>query len=186
MAADEHRFGVSEGAADDRDLVALRRRLEQAVARVCPRWMLHHADDIVQVSMLRVLEVVRKDEQRRSFNASYLYRVAYSALVDELRRARWRHEVPLEGTDDASKPSHPSAEAGPESRAAGREVGEAIAACMRTLIPSRRRAVLLHLHGHSAAESAALLGQSLKQVRNLIYRGIADLRACLRKKGVEP
>ncbi len=170
---------------DEAEIAQLRARLEKAVAKVCPAWMAVQADDLVQVSLLRVLDVVAKSEQDRTFNASYLYRVAYSALIDELRRARWRREVPLD--NDQAEPMPIEEEAvSPEQRFAGRQLGDAITACLNEMIASRRRAVVLHLHGHSASESARLLGHRIKQVRNLVYRGLTDLRSCLRRKGLRP
>lgn len=172
-------------AVDEAEIEKLRERLERAVTQVCPSWMAVQADDLVQISILRVLDIVAKSEHQRTFNASYLYRVAYSALVDELRRAHWRREVPIENEKAEPMPIEEVA-VNPEDRAASRQLGDAITDCLHQLINSRRRAVVLHLHGHSAAESARLLGRGLKQVRNLVYRGLADLRACLSKKGLNP
>ena len=45
-------------------------------------------------------------------------------------------------------------------------------------------AVTLHLQGHRGAETARLLGWSAKRAENLIYRGLADLRACLEARGM--
>jgi RNA polymerase sigma-70 factor (ECF subfamily) len=43
----------------------------------------------------------------------------------------------------------------------------------------RRTAVTLHLQGFRTGEVAAALGWTEKQAENLVYRGLADLRACL-------
>lgn len=187
MTSTSQNVDAASGTAglDEAEIALLRTRLEKAVAKVCPLWMGPQADDLVQISMLRVLDIVAKSEEERSFNASYLYRVAYSALVDELRRVRWRREVPLESGPEEQAPLGAST-ANPEDRAAGREVGDEINACLHTLIDARRRAVVLYLHGHSASESAMLLRHGVKQVRNWVYRGLTDLRACLAKKGIHP
>jgi RNA polymerase sigma-70 factor (ECF subfamily) len=50
----------------------------------------------------------------------------------------------------------------------------------------RRRAVMLYLQGHSVPEAARLLGWTAKRTENLVYRGLADLRHCLRAKGHTP
>ena len=44
----------------------------------------------------------------------------------------------------------------------------------------------LHLHGFSAEQAARSLGYLLKRVQNLTYRGLAELRKCLRTKGAVP
>jgi len=71
----------------------------------------------------------------------------------------------------------------PARRAEGKELGKSIRQCLGKLAPSRRLAVTLHLQGHSVADAARLLGWTCKQTDNLIYRGLADLRGCLRKAG---
>jgi RNA polymerase sigma-70 factor (ECF subfamily) len=50
----------------------------------------------------------------------------------------------------------------------------------------RRLAVILHLQGHSVREAARLLDWAFKRTENLVYRGLADLRACLQSKGMTP
>ena len=74
----------------------------------------------------------------------------------------------------------------PERQAAGREIGDSIRACLRGLLKPRRMAVVLYLQGESVGEASQLLGWNTKRVNNLVYRGLADLRTCLRSKGVEP
>ncbi|MEM7049318.1 MAG: RNA polymerase sigma factor [Acidobacteriota bacterium] len=170
-------------AGDDHD--RLRRRLDRVVRRVCPPWLAGQEDDLVQVAMLRLVDVVSASEQPRQFNSSYLYKVAYSALVDEIRRLRRRREVALDNDEGEPMPIESQA-VNPEGRMAGRQLGDEIADCLKGLIAPRRSAVTLHLHGHNAGETADLLGWGLKQARNLIYRGLADLRTCLLEKGVAP
>lgn len=74
----------------------------------------------------------------------------------------------------------------PESRSSGREMGRAIRRCLAELIRPRRLAVSLHLQGHRIKEVGELMGWSAKRAENLIYRGLADLRACLEGKGFGP
>jgi RNA polymerase sigma-70 factor (ECF subfamily) len=75
---------------------------------------------------------------------------------------------------------------GPERQYAAGQVGRAIRDCLLGLVTDRRLAVALHLQGHSVPQAAALLGWDRKRTENLVYRGLADLRACLEKKGVSP
>lgn len=178
--------GPRPGAAEPPgkiDYQSLRDRLERAVRRSCPPWLADNADDLVQVAMLRLLDRIKENEQDAAFNSSYLYKVAYSALVDEIRRHRARREVSIEGDDTVPMPIEAPTPS-PQKQAEAHELGAAIALCLSRLIPPRRRAVTLHLHGHSTAETAAALGRQLKQARNLIYRGLADLRQCLTKRGI--
>jgi RNA polymerase sigma-70 factor (ECF subfamily) len=58
--------------------------------------------------------------------------------------------------------------------------------CLRRIVRPRRLAVVCNLHGHSAPETARLLGWTVKKVEHLVSRGLHDLRACLERKGLVP
>lgn len=170
------------------DLAQLHRDLTRAVDRVCPRWMADRADDLVQVALMRVMEIQRKQEGTAEFSGLYLKKAAYSALIDEIRRLRRRREVSIEGGDDeeggtAFDPAAP--EPDPERASAGRQIGRAIRDCLGGMVPPRRHAVTLNLQGHSVPEIGRLLGWTAKKAENLVYRGMADLRGCLSGKGIQ-
>jgi RNA polymerase sigma-70 factor (ECF subfamily) len=160
------------------DVEQLRAEIMRAVKKVCPRWLADQADDLAQVATSRVLDRLQ-DTGGAELSRAYLYRAAYSVVVDEIRRRRRRAEVPID--DDVPIASR---EGNPEQQASGREVREAIRQCLSGLAKSRRRAVTLHLLGHSLAEIGALLECRRKQAENLVYRGLTDLRACLTARGV--
>jgi RNA polymerase sigma-70 factor, ECF subfamily len=170
------------------DFAQLHRDLAKAVSRVCPRWMADRADDIVQVALMRVMEIQRKREGTAEFSVFYLRKAAYSALIDEIRRLRRRQEVSLERPDDEEEPGSydPTApEPDPERASAGREVGRAIRDCLSRMVAPRRHAVTLNLQGHSVPDIGRLLGWTAKKAENLVYRGMADLRSCLSSKGIQ-
>jgi RNA polymerase sigma-70 factor (ECF subfamily) len=73
----------------------------------------------------------------------------------------------------------------PDAQHEAREAGRAIRDCLAAMVPARRRAVTLMLQGHSVPQTAGLLGWALKKTENLVYRGLADLRVCLRAKGID-
>ncbi len=161
----------------------LRRELGRAVVAVCPRWLGDQREDIAQAAMIRILELQRRGEGKRQLSSSYLWRVAHSALVDEIRRVRRRREQPLDDSPPRQRAEGPP---NPEKEAEGKEIGEAIRSCLGRLVRPRRLAVTLHLQGHSVTEAATLLGYGRKRTENLVYRGLSDLRRCLASKGLEP
>ncbi len=160
----------------------LRRRLALAVAQCCPVELAGEADDLVQVAWLRIRSQTQ-GEGKPPLPASYLWRVAYSAVVDELRRRARRRE---EALDERWAESVPGPTPDPERVARSAELGRALRATLATLAAPRRRAVTLHLLGHAVPEIARLLGWSEKQAENLVYRGLADLRARLAENGWRP
>jgi len=166
------------------DLERIRAGLLRAVTRVCPASLVSRRDDIVQAALIRVAEVLRKGEHTGIRSTSYLWQVAYTATVDEIRRATRRQEVSLQDVDIET--GFAARSPNPEQEAAATELAAAIRGCLLRLIRPRRLAVTLHLLGFVGAEAGKVLGWDLKRVRNLTYRGLADLRGCLEAKGVRP
>jgi len=158
----------------------LRADISRAVRMVCPRWLADQADDLTQIAISRILDRVRTTNGEMELSPGYLYRTAYSVVVDEIRRRRRRQEIPLE-----SDVLVVSEEGDPERQTFSREVRDAITTCLSRLSAPRRRAVTLHLLGHSLDEICAQLECRYKEATNLVYRGRSDLRACLRKRGVK-
>jgi len=176
--------GPPRDPLSDEDCARLRAQLVKAVARVCPFWLSAQAEDIVQAALIRVIEIMRRREGNEGLNASYLWKAAYSATVDEIRRQRRRREVPLE--EGAVEATVASPEPGPEEVGKAKEIGRELQDCLGRLVEPRRLALVLHLQGHTGPEAARLLGWSEKRVENLIYRGLADIRLCLEEKGLRP
>jgi RNA polymerase sigma-70 factor (ECF subfamily) len=164
------------------DAAALRAYLNERASRYCPKWMRGQVDDIVQVGWLRVTEAHRKHEGDRVLGPSYLARVAYTATVDEIRRRRRRREVPVGDAHERL----PAGSIDPVRAVGAREIGDAVEACLARLLPNRRHAVALYLQGHNVPETGALLGWARKRAENMVFRGLADLRRCLAKKGITP
>jgi RNA polymerase sigma-70 factor (ECF subfamily) len=166
------------------DHEALRAQLLRAVRHVCPPWLADRAEDIVQVALLRVAEVRRRGETQDPLPSSYVWKVAYSATVDEIRRLRRERTVPLDDAPEAY--DVPRADGGPDGDEALRRLGQAIRDCLERLLTPRRITVALHLLGHEPAEIAALEGWDGRRARNLLHRGLTDLRRCLASKGIAP
>ncbi len=156
--------------------------LTKAVASICPSWLQDSRDDVVQTALIKVLEIQRRDGERQ-YTKGYLWKVAYSSLIDEIRRLEGRREAPLEA--DLVE-LQPDVSPNPEREFVSKRLGEGIRDCLACLIESRRLAVTLHLQGHTVPEAAKLLGWTAKKTENLVYRGIVDLKACLRERGLEP
>ena len=167
------------------DYAQLRDDLARAVARLCPSWLSSQRDDLVQSAMMRVMQIVDKQvsdgERNRPFASSYLYKAAHSALVDEIRRIRRRRETELE---EETVGSVAITRQDPEKLTAAREIGRGIQDCLSRMSLERRLAVTLYLQGHSVPEASRVLDWTVKRTENLVYRGLANLRACLVSKGI--
>lgn len=159
------------------------RELARKVARYCPAWLRDHADDIAQTAWLRLSASMKENEKNRDPGTTLIARVAYCTTIDEIRRHRRRRET---GAVSGQLEAVPSLESGPERDAGAQDIRESILACLEEMIENRSLGVVLHLQGHNAKEVAAIMEWPVKRAENLIYRGMADLRACLSRKGMKP
>ena len=131
--------------------------------------------------MARIVDL--QNGNQREVNKAYLEKAAYCAMVDEIRQARRRRETSLVDEEGEEMPLAGEVP-DPEQQLHNRQLGGFIRDCMTALITPRRLVVALKLQGQTGPEAAALLGWSLRKTENLMYRGMADLRECLVKKGV--
>jgi RNA polymerase sigma-70 factor (ECF subfamily) len=171
---------VTEALRRNAEFAALAERLSVAVRRTAPRWLQSEVPDLVQAAVVRVLRT-RGDE----VNNAFLYRVAHSVIVDEIRR-RGRRPEALSETAASTEGTAGPGTGSPERRAEGSQAAGAILEVLQALAVDRRRAVTLYLQGHTVPEAAQLLGFDRKKTENLVYRGLDDLRDGLRERGIEP
>ena len=149
-------------------------------------------EELLQDVRIRLWRARPDSEQIREVTSSYVYRTAVSAALDLIRRRRGgRTESLDEMLDDggaAGAAASTTAAAGddPAARLAESELGEVVAQVVDTLVPARRPVVRMHLAGYSREEIAELLGWSEAKTRNLLYRGLADLRERLAERGIGP
>ena len=162
----------------------LRRRVTAAVRRHCPVWLASQAEDIAQNVVLKLHKSMDARDGNRTFSSVYLEKSASGAVVDEIRRACRRRESPVEEPSALDRVAIP--QRSPEDQAASGEVACGILDCLTRLIRPRRLAVTLYLYGCTVPEASRRLGWALRKTESLVYRGLADLRVCLERKGLRP
>ncbi len=141
-------------------------------------------DEVMQEVRIRLWRAGGSGKALEELGSSYLYQVASSAAVDLLRRRRARGGDRSEDVQERSelrveKPS-------PLEDVEGVELAAQIEAAVETLAPERRIAVRFHLSGYDRDEMAGMLGWSEAKTRNLLYRGLDDLRRRLVEQGIRP
>ena len=143
--------------------------------------------EVVQDVRVRLWRARPDSETISSLGVSYVYRTAMSAALDVVRRHRGIGGAGREtGFEEAGQEPVTQVTGGPEQVLARAEVARAVAEEVQALAEARRVAVQLHLAGYSRDDIAEILGWSKAKARNLIYRGLADLRAALGRRGVGP
>jgi RNA polymerase sigma-70 factor, ECF subfamily len=170
------------GDPSEREFGDIREQILRAVSRICPGWLAANREDIVQSAILRLLRLRNRRERTAPYPASYLYKVAYTAMIDEIRRLRTDRTLPMDL--ETADPPAVDGRSDPDRLLASHQLGAGIQECLTRMDQRKRQAVTLYLIGHGTPDIARLLGWNAKRVENYVYRGLGDLRGCLRSKGL--
>ena len=138
------------------------------------------AEDILQEIRVKVWKGLVREKKIQS-RASYIKNVVSSTLIDCLRRSRReakiiQHELEKQRLESQGKRPDVT-----DRQARRQLVGEAA----DLLMESRRRVVKMFLLDMTLEEISRSLEWSPDKVRNLLYRGLSDLRNLLREKGID-
>ena len=141
-------------------------------------------DEVMQEVRIRLWRAQARSENTAYATASYVYKTAMSAALDLLRRRRTRRAdmvAPIdEHEEDPRATVVPSADVAVEAS----ELEEQVARAVETIPASRRPVVRMYLAGYHREEIAELLGWTEAKTRNLLYRGLSDLRERLSEWGI--
>jgi len=154
------------------------RLVRSAVGRVAGPESALVAEDAEQEVFLSLWKALG-NERTPGHPASYIYRTAVRETVRLLRRVRREQETAMDAVGERA-----AMDPDPEARAFSRELGRQIAGSIETLSPDRARAVRAHLAGYDVREVMEMFGWSYHRARNLISRGMADLRKELARRGI--
>ncbi len=155
----------------------IRHAIRRAARTDAPRL----ADDIEQTVLVSLWQQVAR-EQAIDHPASYVYRAAVRETVRAIRRDRAQSARAEPAGEEVERVMTTGTT--PEDDVRRREQRDALRASLETLAPDRARAVKAHLSGFSVEEIMALCGWPYQRARNLVARGMADLRAALRERGI--
>jgi RNA polymerase sigma factor (sigma-70 family) len=142
-------------------------------------------DEVLQDVRIRLWRAGATDGKLETMSSAYVYRAATSAALDLLRRRRARHESEMDELPSDAAP-HDLAVPGPDGGLHAAETARAVGEALDGLVPNRRAVVRMYLAGYEREEIGALLRWSEAKTRNLLYRGLDDLRRRLTEMGIGP
>jgi RNA polymerase sigma-70 factor (ECF subfamily) len=141
-------------------------------------------DEVLQDVRIRLWHAGEGGKPLDELGSSYLYQLATTAALDLLRRRRARRANDTE--DIRERTELPTNDASPHDDVEARELASQIEAAIETLSIDRRVAVRMHLTGYDREDIARMLGWTDARARNLLYRGLEDLRRRLNDMGISP
>jgi RNA polymerase sigma-70 factor (ECF subfamily) len=136
-------------------------------------------DEVFQDVRIRLWRALATGQKIAVTPPSYVYRTAVSAALDLIRRRRARREEEIDRHQDGLATATTAL---PDQTVEALEFAAELAHAVALLGEPRRLVVRMHLGGYHRREIAELLGWTEPKTRNLLYRGLADLRARLHER----
>ncbi|MGB7297200.1 MAG: sigma-70 family RNA polymerase sigma factor [Candidatus Aminicenantales bacterium] len=137
-------------------------------------------DDVIQDVKIKIWKKLVREKKTR-FHSLYIKRAVNSVLIDHLRSVRRQERVILR----AGQRIRPGEGKNPEFPDEGNGYWELVNEAVSSLMEPRRQVVTLFLMDLTADEISSVLKWSQDKTRNLLYRGLSDLREKLKEGGVE-
>jgi RNA polymerase sigma factor (sigma-70 family) len=166
----------------ERALEALLNRFGDRLETVASRLGLDAAerDALLQEVRVRLWRTAPEAENLGSISPSFLYGAARWAALDLLReRRRTADETEAARQMGRTAPAPDRADESLQRR----RLGELIDGAVSELGPDRQTVVRLWLAGYDRGEAQQMLGWSEARTRNLLYRGLDNLREELLRRG---
>lgn len=154
------------------------RLIRSAIARVGGTKTQSEADEIEQKVLIALWKQI-SSEQTIQHPSSYIYRAAVRETIRALKSLNSRREDSLEMIQHRSSDARE-----PQSTLENKEKILLVRKAIGELNDSRKLAVQAHLGGFTVQEIMRMHNWSYQKARNLIARGMADLRRLLKKEGV--
>jgi RNA polymerase sigma-70 factor (ECF subfamily) len=133
-------------------------------------------EDIAQDVNLRIWKLVRSEKKISNYS-SYIKKIVSSSVIDHLRKFRrekglYNHEKQIRIAEMELSYN--------KGMVRYKNLEESIGKAVELLIDSRRQVVKLYLLNLNIREIADYLNWSQDKTRNLLYRGLKDLKKVLR------
>lgn len=166
--------------------------LRRTLQRMFPRNRGLDIDDIEQEARMRLWRAIESEKKIEKV-PSYIFKVAMAVTIDAVRRVKAKREDQLiEADEEHEREEHgralylvsPERES-PIQQLENKELYEKMEAALKKLSEDRQLAVRFYLQGLNTQEAAAMLKWTEAKARNLMYRGLEDLRKHLKEMGVD-
>lgn len=139
-------------------------------------------EDVLQDTRIKLWKIIRNEKEVRHY-ASYIKKIVDTSVIDYFRKFKreegiYLHERRRRIAENAS---------GYDTDYVFEEMDlkDIVGRAVENLIPNRRRVVRLYLLNMTIEEIALHFRWSASKTRNLLYRGLKDLKRILKEKNVD-
>ena len=138
-------------------------------------------DDILQEVKIKIWKIL-DDEKRIKNHAAYLKKIVNSSVIDQIRKLKREERIFF---NEKHKWITEQKKNFIKDISCEINIKEIIGQAIDSLIESRRKVVKLFLLNMTIDEIAIFLNWTKDKTRNLLYRGLSDLKKRLREKGIK-
>lgn len=138
-------------------------------------------DDIVQEIRIKIWRLLKHEKNIRNY-PSYIKKIVNSSVIDFLRKRKRDDGIIF--TEKQMKVSEGKKDY-PATSLFDEELRDTLSQAVESLIESRRKVVRLHLLDMTIEEISAIFNWSSNKTRNLLYRGLTDLKRILKDKEID-
>ncbi|MBD3412965.1 MAG: sigma-70 family RNA polymerase sigma factor [Candidatus Aminicenantes bacterium] len=138
-------------------------------------------DDISQEVILKLWKVINNEKKIKHYS-SYIKKVVNSTIIDYLRKARRQKKVISTEMQERISEKRADFSKGVSQKY---KLKKMIYNSVDSLIDTRKKVVKLYLLDLSIEEISILLNWTEHKTRNLLYRGLSDLKRNLKEKRIE-
>jgi len=143
-------------------------------------------DEVLQEVRIRLWRTGESMTKLETLTPAYIYRAAVSSAIDLIRRRRARRELRMDLDAPAEHVlEYPATAPAADAAMMSADMLKTIETALDSLAANRQVVVRMHLQGYTREEIAAVLRWSEAKTRNLLYRGLEDLRLQLRARGIK-
>jgi len=138
-------------------------------------------DDISQEIRIKIWRLLHNEKNIKN-QASYIKKIVDSSVIDLLRK--WKRDEGIMLVEKQKKISEIK-KGYPAAISLEENLRDTVAEAVDSLIDSRRKVVRLHLMDMTIEEISGYFNWSANKTRNLLYRGLADLKKMLKNKDID-
>ncbi len=157
------------------------RFIEANIQKFDPQKIGIDPDDLSQEIKFKLWKVFQ-DEKKILNYSSYIRKIVNSTVIDHVRR--FRRQSSIISSEKRKRISDHRSQYTMFS-SSEKNYAEIIGKAVDTLMESRKKVVRLFLLNMTLEEISIYLNWSKDKTRNLLYRGLADLKKKLREQGID-
>jgi RNA polymerase sigma-70 factor (ECF subfamily) len=138
-------------------------------------------DDVFQEVRIKIWKLLN-DEKKIISYSSYIKKIVDSSVIDHIRKMRRERGLLLKQKHKTISEWKSAYEIETNF---DRNLQKVVSETVDSLLESRRKVVKLYLLNLTIEEIATYFCWSRDKTRNLLYRGLSDLKKALKEKGIE-